>query len=99
MDHGQIIQAIENRNRLEIDYGAGQRTVEPHTYGNNKNGNDLLRVYQLEGASASGHPEGWKLLVVNDIRSGYSTSQIFADPRPGYTRGDSAMNAGIYAEL
>jgi len=95
----QIILAIENLCILEIDYSPGVRWIEPHTYGLSSERNELLRAYQIKGASASNKPIAWKLFSVDKITSLEILDETFLKSRPGYTRGDSVMKNGILAEL
>lgn len=83
-----LVNAINSRQVLEIDYEPGVRLVEPHAYGTSADGNELLRVFQTAGASASGEHVNWKLLRVDRIRSLSPTGANFPGPRPGYRRGD-----------
>ena len=94
-----ICDAIRNRQLLRLNYNWGYRTVEPHAYGLNDNGHELLRVYQVAGASESGEPRGWKLLRVDEIHGLAILEENFSGPRQGYKRGDKALDARIYCEL
>ena len=91
--------AIENRLLVEIDYEPGLRTIEPHALGRGKQGQFLLRAFQVDGASASGETPHWKLFRVDRIRAADSNGASFKGPRPEYRRGDKAMSGGIIAEL
>ncbi len=42
-----IERAIRGRNLIRVNYPPGVRVVEPHTYGLNTDGNELLSVYQV----------------------------------------------------
>ncbi len=64
-----IVAAGEQRRLLKLAYSAGNRIVEPHAYGLDGQGRELLRCYQLAGESASGGRAGWKLLRAGDIAS------------------------------
>lgn len=94
-----IERAIRGRKLIRVNYPPGVRVVEPHTYGLNTNGNELLSVYQVSGASNSGEPGGWRLFRVDRIASLDVLSENFSGPRPGYARGDSRMTREIFAEL
>jgi len=84
---------------IELRYGWGLRLVEPHAYGHNDNGHDLLRCYQTSGASESGENRGWKHLRLDEINGLRVLQDQFARPRQGYKRGDKALDAQIYCEL
>ncbi len=94
-----ICQAINNRKLLKLAYHWGFRLVEPHAYGVNNNGHDLLRCYQVGGASDSGQPKGWKLFRVDEIHQLHVTEDSFSRPRDGYKRGDTALDRKIYSQL
>ena len=94
-----IETAIRDRKLITVNYPPGVRVVEPHAYGSNTDGSELLRVYQVSGASHSGEPTGWRLFRVDRIGSLEVLSETFSSPRPGYTRGDSSMTREIFAEL
>ena len=64
-----IQTAINERRLIRLDYDPGQRIIEPHAYGSSNDGNELLRDFQVEGASASGEHHHWKLLRVDRINS------------------------------
>jgi len=75
---------------IELRYCGYVRTVEPHAYGRDKSGEEILRCFQVTGGSASGENSGWKLLKVADAQSIQKTKQGFS-PRPEYRRNDRAM--------
>jgi len=41
-----ITQAIKEKKILELRYHGYARTVEPHAYGRDKGGDEILRCYQ-----------------------------------------------------
>lgn len=96
--HEELIRAIENRQVLVFMYGGQERVVEPHAYGESTAGNRVLRCYQIAGGSNSEKVPDWKLMVTAEIGGLRPTGQTFANARPGYKRGDSAMRH-IYAQL
>ena len=97
--HRDLIQAINDRRLIVIDYEPGIRTIEPHAYGESADDNGLLRAFQTDGASASGEQVHWKLFRVDRIRSFELLDERFPGPRPEYRQGDRAMKGGIYAQL
>lgn len=96
---GLITDAIRRKAVLQIVYSPGVRLVEPHAYGWSADGNELLRAYQTEGASASGEHEWWKLFRIDRAESIELVGVTFDGPRSQYKRGDSAMKGGIIAQL
>lgn len=93
-----IMSAIRQRKRLIVNYEPGQRIIEPHAYGLGSHGQELLRAFQISGASASGEHVDWKLFRVDRINGLMPANENFAGPRPGYRRGDKAMSR-IYVQL
>ena len=85
-----VIQAIQQRKLLELRYHGYSRIVEPHAYGRDKDGDEILRCYQISGGSESGERAGWKLLKVREVFSLHLTGDKFT-VRPEYKRNDKAM--------
>ncbi len=94
-----LCRAIRGRRLLRLNYHWGYRTVEPHAYGLNDNGHELLLVYQVAGASRSGKPQGWKHLRLDEIRELTVLDDTFPGPRPGYRHDDKALDRRIYCQL
>ena len=86
-----ICDAIERHNVLELRYSGYSRIVEPHAYGRDKNGDEILRCYQISGGSESGEREGWKLLKVSDVYSLSIGAHSFS-VRSNYRENDSVMD-------
>lgn len=93
-----IIQAIQNKQVLEIRYHGFTRTVQPHAYGRSKKGQYILRCYQIAGGSVSGKPVDWKLLLQDEMISIATTGACFSGPQPGYKSTDPAI-PDIVAQL
>lgn len=72
--------------------------MEPHAYGVAKAGNEILRCYQVGGASESGNAVDWKLMRVDEISALTILDRTFRGPRAGYKRGDKAM-VQVYCQL
>jgi hypothetical protein len=85
-----ICQAIREKRIVELRYHGYSRIVEPYAHGRGRDGEGLLRCYQLRGGSESGERSGWKLLKTAEIFMLDLTDSIFS-PRPEYRRGDNAM--------
>jgi len=92
----EIINAINNKQSLKFDYDELERIVEPHTFGCNTKGNDVLRAFQFGGQSYSSL-NFFKLYSISKIKN-IEVFEEFSEPRDGYKKGDSAM-VTIYAEL
>jgi hypothetical protein len=85
-----ICQAIREQRVLELRYHGYSRVVEPYAHGRGRDGENLLRCYQLSGGSESGERIGWKLLKTAEVFMLQVTDSHFS-PRRGYRRGDNAM--------
>ena len=85
-----ICEAIQDQLVLELRYHGYSRLVEPHAYGRDKNGDEIVRCYQISGGSESGERIGWKLLKVGEVFSLSTTSDQFR-ARAGYRRNDKAI--------
>ena len=79
-----IRRAIEDRRVLRIYYDGGERVIEPHCLGRGRQGQQLLRAWQVSGYSRSRQPEAWKLFRVENIVDVGMTGDGFAGARPGY---------------
>jgi hypothetical protein len=86
-----LLQAIQQAKVLELRYHGYARIVEPHAYGRDKVGDEILRCYQTSGGSESSERVGWKLLKVREAFSYHLTDTVFST-RPEYKRNDKAMN-------
>jgi predicted DNA-binding transcriptional regulator YafY len=86
-----ICSAIDSRSVLSFYYNGGERIVEPFCHGSGKQGQDLLRGYQIAGYSESGNPVGWKLFRVDQMSDIDTTGEQFTGARPLYNPEDSAM--------
>lgn len=95
----QIVNAIQNKQLIQINYFSGERVIEPHAIGRSKDGNILFRAYQRSGASASGEHAYWKLFRMDRAGGVQEMCEQFAGPRPQYNPNDPAMKGGVIARL
>ncbi|MBI2764717.1 MAG: hypothetical protein HYX53_02265 [Chloroflexi bacterium] len=87
-----ICDAIRERTALAFDYdGGGQRLVEPHCHGYNVNRREVLRGYQVAGVSRTGIGSGWKIFLVERMRSLAATSIPVSSGRDGEADVDADM--------
>ncbi len=90
MTYPAICDAIRLKHVVRLVYHDGARSVEPYVYGRSATGDELLRAYQLHGASRSGAPAGWKIFRIADMSSVSVTFEPFA-ARPGYEPADTVI--------
>ena len=93
----EIADAIAEQRLLELRYHGYARIVEPHAYGRDKSGDEILRCFQVSGGSESGERTGWKLLKVAEAYSVHGLKDAF-QARPEYKRNDKAMEY-IFCQL
>jgi len=79
-----ICQAIERHHLLRLGYGGVSRVVEPHIYGEDSHGHELLSAYQVSGGSRSGEPVGWKLFDMTRVQDIEVLPGRFRRPQAAY---------------
>lgn len=90
MTYPVICDAIRLRHVIRLTYRGGVREVEPYVYGRSGTGDELLRAYQLRGASLSG-TVGWKMFRIEEITNVAVTFEPFDAPRSGYDPADAVI--------
>jgi hypothetical protein len=93
-----ICEAISQMRLLDFYYDNNHRIVEPHAYGINDKGHQVLRCFQVGGSSNSHKAPYWRLFLENDMRELNITQQKFSSARPGYKRNDKNM-VRIFSQL
>ncbi|QJR11817.1 hypothetical protein DSM104443_02900 [Usitatibacter rugosus] len=93
-----IADAIRDKRILRFSYGGSLRRVEPHVYGTDRLGQELLLAWQLGGGSESGTSVGWKTFRVPEMVAVTVTTDSFPGPRPAYKHGEHVMTK-VIAEL
>ena len=100
MPNRTIFSAVSGQTLLKIQYAddPSARIIEPHAYGINTDGAELLRAYQTSGPSESGNSTGWKLFRVDRIQN-VGTLKARFSPRPDFQQDDPAMTQEIFVEV
>ena len=86
-----VCDAVSNARYLELSYGGHARVVEVHIVGTSRDGEALMRVWQVRGGSVSGEPAGWKMFHLDRVTAMRLTDEPSRAPRPGYQRNDPAI--------
>ena len=85
---GPLCEAIRQRRRLALDYGEGERTVEPYIHGLDRHGQAVLRAYQLAGPSKLGHTNRWRLFQLSRATDLRILDQTFSGEREDFNSQD-----------
>lgn len=96
--HPTIIEAIKQHRVLNVFYDGYNRKVEPHTYGINSAGHEAVSCYQVGGGSASGNPEGWKMLLTSKLDKAVLTELTFSPRTSPSPWADKPMRQ-VYAQV
>lgn len=83
--------ALRQGKCLQLSYDGFTRLVEVHAVGTTKDGNGIMRVFQVAGGSNSGERMGWKLMRLDEAFAAKISDEPSQAPRQGYVRGDKAM--------
>jgi hypothetical protein len=81
-----------------FEYGDLIRVVEPHRYGINSAGHEMLSGWLRAGYSRSDPAGGWRNYLVHDVSALQVLDAPFASARPGYVAHDPRMRE-VYCEL
>jgi hypothetical protein len=92
-----IIEAIKDKNVIEIVYDNQLIQVEPYCYGITLSGKEILKAYQIQGFSPSGKM-GWNLYDLDKVDDINSLKNTFNVLRMGFEKSNAEMNL-IFAQL
>ena len=87
----QLCAAIRRRSLVMFEYGDLIRVVEPHRFGINSAGHEMLSGWLRAGYSRSDPAGGWRNYLLSDVSALQVLDAPFAGTRPGYTAHDPRM--------
>ena len=96
--HARLCAAITRRSLVMFEYGDLIRVVEPHRFGVNSAGHEMLSGWLRAGYSRSDPAGGWRNYLLSDVSALQVLDAPFAGTRPGYVAHDPRMRE-VYCEL
>ena len=94
----QLCAAIRRRSLVMFEYGDLIRVVEPHRFGVNSAGHEMLSGWLRAGYSRSDPAGGWRNYLLSDVNALQVLDAPFAGTRPGYVAHDPRMRE-VFCEL
>jgi len=94
----QLCAAIRRRSLVMFEYGDLIRVVEPHRFGINSAGHEMLSGWLRAGYSRSNPAGGWRNYLLSDVTALQVLDAPFAGTRPGYVAHDPRMRE-VHCEL
>jgi hypothetical protein len=94
----QLCAAVRRRSLVMFEYGDLIRVVEPHRFGVNSAGHEMLSGWLRAGYSRSDPAGGWRNYLLSDVSALQVLDAPFAGTRPGYAAHDPRMRE-VYCEL
>ncbi len=94
----QLCGAIHRRSLVMFEYGDLIRVVEPHRFGINSAGHEMLSGWLRAGYSRSDPAGGWRNYLLRDVGALQVLDAPFSGARPGYATPDARMRE-VYCEL
>jgi hypothetical protein len=94
----QLCAAIRRRSLVMFEYGDLIRVVEPHRFGVNSAGHEMLSGWLRAGYSRSDPAGGWRNYLLSDVSALQVLDAPFAGTRPGYVAHDPRIRE-VYCEL
>ena len=93
-----LCAAIRRRSLVMFEYGDLIRVVEPHRFGINSAGHEMLSGWLRAGYCRSDPAGGWRNYLLSDVSALQVLDAPFAGTRPGYAAHDVRMRE-VYCEL
>ena len=94
----QLCAAIRRRSLVMFEYGDLIRVVEPHRFGINSAGHEMLSGWLRACYSRSDPAGGWRNYLLHEVSALQVLDAPFAGARPGYAAHDPRMPQ-VYCEL
>jgi len=94
----QLCGAIRRRSLVMFEYGDLIRVVEPHRFGVNSAGHEMLSGWLRAGYSRSDPAGGWRNYLLHEVTALQVLDAPFAGARPGYAANDPRMPE-VFCEL
>jgi hypothetical protein len=94
----QLCGAIQRRSLVMFEYGDLIRVVEPHRFGVNSAGHEMLSGWLRAGYSRTDPAGGWRNYLLRDVNALQVLDAPFAGARPGYAAHDPRMPQ-VFCEL
>ncbi|MEO6527163.1 MAG: hypothetical protein ABIP93_11100 [Gemmatimonadaceae bacterium] len=94
----QLCAAITRRSIVMFEYDDLIRVVEPHRFGINSAGHEMLSGWLRAGYSRSDPAGGWRNYLLGDVSALQVLDAPFAGTRPGYTAHDPRMRE-VFCQL
>jgi hypothetical protein len=86
-----ICEAIRKKRLLMFGYGDFVRVVEPHVFGVNSAGHEMLGAWLRPGHSRSDPDGGWRNYLTSEITNLQMLDETFTGPREGFNAADPRM--------
>lgn len=93
-----VCDAIRTRRLLMFAYADLIRVVEPHLYGVNSAGHEMLTAWLRPGHSRTDPQGGWRNYRLDDLTRLQALPETFDAPRPGFNPNDARMRE-VYCRL
>jgi hypothetical protein len=87
----EICEAIKRRRLLMFGYADFVRVVEPHLFGVNSAGHEMLSAWLRPGHSRTDPDGGWRNYLTSEIANLQMLDETFAGPREGFNAADPRM--------
>jgi len=94
----EACEALRLGRVLRIRVGRHDRWVEVHAVGRDKEGQEVMRLFQVRGGDIQSEAIGWRLMRLSDAQKPRITNEASGAPRTGYRKDDRDMTE-IYCQV